>query len=633
MAVVETQNEVSLNGVRYPITAPVQSILASIYPAKVVIGDTTRDSQQRASVVAWSDWRGGVGIERMEGAVDVDRAWWSTCQLRYKQHLVLPHLATQTAASGKSGVFDIGIIGEYNSVIYASYGFDVYSYSNVADSWTDTSHDLGAAATDALNFNIAGTEYLAIAYTTGYSYYNGSSWATDTTYATKYMSFWDDRLWGISAAGQLWYALAPGTEVSDALIPLGSDSVTDLFVGRNAQGEPNLFAMTTEGLWAHDSANAKWIATELELPRHPDNGRGTTRWRDAVYIPSGLGIYKYTNGANSAVVSIVGPDRDHGIPSNKRGTVRQLMGTHNELLALVDATASQTISSIFDGGAMGSHHGGGELNPTSVVSPDVGFSHIMGWNETGWEVKWLSGSSVKAVNYAHVSNAYDKYRLWWAIDERVYHLTLPKDIINPSEISDFDYAASGTHETPWFSADQVDIDKLALELRVETASCTSTETVEVYYRLDYSDSTTYQTTQMETAITSNGVTTYKFPNNTTPTGTSFRSIKFVLDLVRGSTTTNSPDVISTTFIFRKKLPAKWGHSVEVDLNNDYAGNNAMQLRSNLVSAIESTSLVEFTFRSDSGGTRNYYVDVVSATGMEFTGMDERGTSRITVVEP
>ena len=74
MVVVESRNEVSLNGVRYPVTGPVQSILASIYPAKVVIGDTTRDSQQRASVVAWSDWRGGVVIERMEGAVDVDRA-------------------------------------------------------------------------------------------------------------------------------------------------------------------------------------------------------------------------------------------------------------------------------------------------------------------------------------------------------------------------------------------------------------------------------------------------------------------------------------------------------------------------------------------------------------------------------
>ena len=47
-AVVDT-NEVFLNGVYYPTTRPVRSTLASIYPGKVVIGDTTKDSQLRAS--------------------------------------------------------------------------------------------------------------------------------------------------------------------------------------------------------------------------------------------------------------------------------------------------------------------------------------------------------------------------------------------------------------------------------------------------------------------------------------------------------------------------------------------------------------------------------------------------------
>ena len=62
-SVVET-NEISLNGVYYPITRPVRSTLASIYPAKVVIGDTTKDDQLRSSILAWSDWRGGIGIIR-----------------------------------------------------------------------------------------------------------------------------------------------------------------------------------------------------------------------------------------------------------------------------------------------------------------------------------------------------------------------------------------------------------------------------------------------------------------------------------------------------------------------------------------------------------------------------------------
>ena len=97
-AVVE-ENEIFLNGVYYPVARPVRSTLASIYPAKVVIGDTTKDSQSRASVIAWSDWRGGIGIARMEGGGGANRAWYSTCQLRYQNHLVLPGLVTETAAA------------------------------------------------------------------------------------------------------------------------------------------------------------------------------------------------------------------------------------------------------------------------------------------------------------------------------------------------------------------------------------------------------------------------------------------------------------------------------------------------------------------------------------------------------
>ena len=96
-SVVEA-NEIFLNGVYYPTTRPVRSTLASIYPAKVVIGDTTKDSQLRSSIIAWSDWRGGIGINRMEGGGEVNRAWYSTCQLRYKNHLVLPGLVTESTS-------------------------------------------------------------------------------------------------------------------------------------------------------------------------------------------------------------------------------------------------------------------------------------------------------------------------------------------------------------------------------------------------------------------------------------------------------------------------------------------------------------------------------------------------------
>ena len=646
MATVVETNEVYLNGTFYPVTRPVRSTLASIYPAKIVIGDTSKDDQLRSSIVAWSDWRGGIGINRMEGAGDVNRAWFSTCQLRYKNHLVLANLATATDTPSHSlGQATIGAINTFSSEVYAAWNGGsgatpkIYKYANGGDSWGSqiTTSGITDEVTDSVVFTDAGgTSYLVFAHYdsggSGYSYSsNGTSWTTDTQ-DTKFVTEWDDRLWGISHEGQLWSAAAVGTEYDDAMLPLPDGSVTSLFVARNAAGVPIIYAMTTHGLFAHDVDNARWDATQLELPVHPDNGKGSTRWRDSVYIPSGNGIYKYINGSNSAVVTIVGPDRDDGMPSDKRGAIRMMAGSHNELLIGIDAqvgadaVATDAIPRQWQS-HMGSH----------VMADDTGYSTVLGYNELGWEVKWIAGDTGTTFDAMHVSTAYNKYRLWWGANGVVYFMDLPKDIINPSEVDDFAFATTGIHETPWFNAGQSEIDKLALNLRIECQDLSANETVLVQYATDYTESSTTAVTLNSTTMgAAAGTYTYTFGSSV---GTSFRAIKFKLTLSRSTATTtglekfNSPDVISLTLEWRKKLPAKWGHTVEVDLNNAYKGNTPKDLRSNLVSAIESTTLVEFTFRDDSGGTRNYYVDVTSAQGLEYTGHDERGSTMISVVEP
>ena len=640
------QNEISLNGVYYPISRPVRSTLASIYPAKVVIGDTDKDSDPRSSVIGWSDWRGGIGINRMEGAADVNRAWFSTCQLRYKNHLVLPPLANGTnTPSHDLGQAKIGAIATFLGEIYAFWNGGsgatpkLYKYANASDSWGTqiSTSSVTDEVTDSVVWTATGgTSYLVFAHYdtagSGYSFsVDGSSWTTDSQ-DTQFLTTWDDRLWGISYAGQLWHSNSPGTEHLDAMLPLPDGSITRLFVARNAAGVPIIYAMTTEGLFAHDADNSRWDATELELPIHPDNGKGSTRWRDSVYIPSGNGIYKYINGNNSAVVTIVGPDKDDGLPSDKRGAIRTMTGSHNELLIGVDAqTGADPVSFDAVSRQWFSHFG------SPVMANDTGKSAILGYNELGWEVKWLASDTGTTFDTMHVSTAYNKYRLWWGANGVVYYMDLPKDIINPSEVDDFPYGTSGVHETPWFNAGQSEVDKLALKLKIECSGLSANETVLVQYATDYTESyTTAVTLNSTTMGASAGTYTYTFGSSA---GVSYRSIKFKLTLSRSTATTtglekyNSPDVISTTLTWRKKLDAKWGHTVEVDLNNKYKGNDPKALRSNLISAIESTTLVEFTFRDDSGGTRNYYVDVTSAQGLEFTGRDERGSTMISVVEP
>ena len=181
-----------------------------------------------------------------------------------------------------------------------------------------------------------------------------------------------------------------------------------------------------------------------------------------------------------------------------------------------------------------------------------------------------------------------------------------------------------------------------MKLKIEVQVISANENVEVSYATNYSTSYTDLTTITTSSLSTNtgetdateGTYTYLLPSAASPIGVEFRSIKFKLTLKRGSgDVSKTPDVVSISLEYRKKLEAKYGHAVEVDLNKTYKGNDPKGLRAALVASIESNTLQEFTYRDDSGGTRNYYVDVASATGLEYTGYDERGTSRISLVEP
>lgn len=627
---VADKGEVMINAVRYPIAKdengkfkPVIQRLASEFAPKYVIGDVTKDSHQRASV--WAPrFHGGIGKFTVRPGEESNRAWWSTLSLRYDR-VGLPQLATTTAASGVTGSYTVGAIGELANEIYACFGTAVRKYNNTTDSWGSTLATLPAVATDSITFRLNNVVYLAFATTGGYTYTSdGVAW-TDDTADVLYFAYWDDRLWGIDNTGQLWWSSQIGVESNDAQLPLPNGSVTDLFVARNAAETLVLFAATTTGIFAHDDTNHKWLFTELALPYHPDNGKGSTRWRDSIYVPSGLGIYRYIQGSNNAIITVIGPDRDDGLPSDKRGVIRQLIGTHNDLLAIVDGTSAPGALTTFVTRGASTHHG-------VVIDPDVGYSSILGWDELGWETKWLGGSAEQAISWAHVSNAYSTYRLWWAQNQRVYFMPLSRDIQNPLEQTTLTYSAN-TEEliTPWLDIGQ-DTNGLELSLKVETFTCTATETVTPSYALNGSSSYT-----SFAGIVTNTVTEYLFPNGTAPTGTAFRSIRFRFQLVRGSTNTLTPRFSGVTSLYRKKLPAKYGFTAELDLRHGYKNNTPQQMRDALRTALESNPLVELSYHNDLGtdlgsADRRFYVDLVEATNLEETGDSDVGMSSIVAIE-
>jgi hypothetical protein len=605
------KDEISLNAVRFHTTGRVSQSLVAGASERPLVWEPT--------------FRGGIGKNKVRFNERSDQAWWSTCQLRYDHQIVPRQLETTTATSGVTGTIDIGAIGTLANEVYVAFGTSIRKYNNDTDAWSSQLAALPADATDAITIRLNNVTYLVFAHTGGYSYSsNGSSWTDVNDQDAVYLSFWDNRLWGIDSTGQLWFSYNIGEESNDAQLPLPNDSATDLYIARNSEGQLVLFVGTVRGPYEHDNDFTRFRFTDLELPEHPDNGKGSTRWRDSTYIPSGLAVYRHIQGANSAIVTVMGPDRDDGLPSDYRGVIRQILGTHNDLLVVLDSTRRAPTVDTFVTSGLASHRG-------AVIDPNVGFSSILGWNEEAWETKYLSGSAARALTYAHVSNAYSEYRLWFALGGEILYLPLQREIQNPDEIADFTYVASSELITPWLEADK-DKDATGVYVRVGAREMTSNETITVDFAVNDSSSWTSLG-----VITSDGTTEYLLPNSTAPTGISFLNFRMRFTLARGSTVTNKPILSPPVFAFRYKDPAKYRYTVELDLQSPYKDQTPKQLRDQLRTAIESSSFVPFSYRNDSGSDfgssdRRFYVDVVGATNLEETGEDERGLSLVTMLE-
>jgi len=105
-------------------------------------------------------------------------------------------------------------------------------------------------------------------------------------------------------------------------------------------------------------------------------------------------------------------------------------------------------------------------------------------------------------------------------------------------------------------------------------------------------------------------------------------------MVNGSDNSLSPDLRSLTLEYRKKLPEKWAFQVSIDMSRmpSYKGKTPTDLRDDLISAVQSETLVEFLWRDDASGSESFYVDVGPVTGLEHTGHDPRGDATVQLTQ-
>jgi len=367
MASVVGTGEILLNSKRYRISGPVRKTLVSIAAPRFTIGDTQRGADPRASILTQNDFRGGIGWNRGLDPGSIDRVWWSNCQTRFKGHVLLPR-AVSSVTNDNTGeinsIIPYRVTGESAESIYAVFrDGDVYRFANTNDAWESLSTNLTNPSSESITFtHTDGVNYLIFAQgDTGYTWTKDASSFTSlagsssAAHKVAFFTIWHGTLWGISEDGTLKnWASGPETAATlKAKLPLPNGYVTSLLVYRNASGSPIIYATTKTGLWAYDETNNRWEETELRTPFHVKSGLGAIVWRDAIYFPVGNAIYKYQTGSNTAVVSLVGFDKDHGVPSAYQGQIQKLIGTHNDLLALVNADIPEVTYDIQEGVSLG----------------------------------------------------------------------------------------------------------------------------------------------------------------------------------------------------------------------------------------------------------------------------------------
>mgnify|MGYP003652248804 FL=1 len=673
MASVLGEKEILLNGVRYPITVPVRKTLTSIFAPKITIGDTTRDSEQRASSVAFNDFRGGIGWHTGLDSTTFDRAWYSTCQTRYKGHLILPR-KTESVNSPNGKITNINT---FNNTIFVSASSNIYKLNANSASFSSSVQNMSADASDSIVAQVEQKPYLIYATNSAQGLWYSADGASFNQVSAstldfngghlvpKFFTYWQDKLYvlaepsggGVATqqARLFYYDTSNQASINfsiwqpDAYVPAEAGDVTAMFIGRDVANNPIIYLNTTKGLFVHDDANTRIIETEVGLPFQPDAGKGSVKWRDAIYFGVGTGVYKYQVG-DPSTLSVVGPDRDHGLPQNYQGTIISMVGSHNDLLIALDGKPGDEGSTLFSGsGNVGSQvHGG------STVLGDAGFSSILGWNTRGWEFKWAGTESGDNVVNMHISNAPaepttdESYKLYWNSSSKLFYQKLERNIVNPDQLATYEYQtntasevsgysnAAGIHETPWFDADDNINDKLALSMIIEGRKLSSTSRIRVSYALNHDDSQGDASTFTTLAsITSNGPINYPFPD-ATAVGVSFSSIKFKFELLTTSENT-SPDMVRAEFRFRKKLKTKYGFQANIDMTfkgKTYKGKTRQQLKDNLETAIENNLLVKFRYKpADDASESDYLTEISSVSGFDMSGRDDRKQVTIQLVEP
>lgn len=628
MATTPEFGTVFFDGAPYPVEMDIGYANLATFSRKVVDGDYGRDSDELISAKIWTQFTGGIGVENNREGSDDGRCWYTTLYAQRPFQVTLSRKVT--AVSGASYP-----LGDHANEFYAASATALYKWNETTDLLGSSLGTLSAAPVHrGLSFN--GKLYIPCG-ASGFHTWDGATVsAIQTTALPVNFAEWDNRLFALGTDGALKSSFDGSTWSTEAQLNTGL-TPRRLVVWMDRTDQDTLFLITDRRVFAFDPTSGILIPTRLEVPAHPDNGRGATVWQpgEDLYIGFGLQVSRYSAGM-SQIDPDVGPDRDEGLPDALRGRIVDLCAEHLGLLALLEGVSTSstpaTPASEFDAGHSD--------EPTEVSSVTTNaYSALLQWNGFGWHPLWQSASASGSATFCAVSGASSAYRIWWGWNSGLYTVELPRSFASPRQqfrTGEGQFEASGYLDTGWYDGNMREFDKLASHIEVNMENGTSTETVLVEYRTDWNDGWTTLGT-----VNAKGKTILPFGVQTLTDGSFFsygqvfRRIRFQLTFARTASDSKQTPVLDSLVLKHIKLPLS-GESFTVTLPlgglppEGWSGRTATQIKRDVENLLAKQGFIRMEHGQDPTH-RSHRVRIASVNGLDRTGEDDRGRRTIVVV--
>lgn len=391
--------EVRLGGVPYPlalgpggIPAPIDVAPQVAFPDAIILGDSSRRSDQRVASVIQSDWTGGIGTMDYIESQGVDTVRDSFVDTRFPGMLVSSRRETWSFSVLTGAPLSPGQHIEFftssPTTVYLAWA------KGVAPSRYDRTTGLWGSAGTFLPNGFAWFNNRAVfSTTTGiFTSPDGSTWtqapgmATNCTGVTHH----DNKLWTIRASDN---GLVGTSDVTAATWTVyitlqlqAGEIVMQLFDWRNARGARALYVLTNQRIIGYDDDDREFSTffdcTDL-LSASPNALPAASVWsnNDDLYVtffdPNNTSLTDTVIHFNGSVVEVLSPNKRGGLLPADQFSLLFLRGSENFLYAF----AGRRAKNVTGGGrilAMNAQQGWHTMAVGTDANPIVGGGYAAG---------------------------------------------------------------------------------------------------------------------------------------------------------------------------------------------------------------------------------------------------------------